>query len=440
MSTQEVVKAPANGATVRHEFGATEVQQYNETSAAALAAREKAIVEARFVAAWQRPRNIERFRLRLLDECKRPGFAAQAEYARPVGKEKNDRTGQWEEKIARGPTIRLIETAVQNFGNLVAESQVIFESAETRIVRCVMTDLETNATWEESLPIPKRIEKRGFKKGNAVEPPKGRTIVGQRINSQGETTFLVEATDDEMYVRQKALVSKAQRKNAERLLPSDIIEEALEVSRKTLAAADAQDPSAALRKILDAFHGLGIEPADIETWVGKPLANLQPKDMQELRAFYHGIKDGETTLEESMAERHGDEGSKKAAADVAKQKLDKLNAKPQPPQEEKPAEPAREASSTPSTAPAGTVKDQEAKEATEFITGLQASRLRSKADELGWGHDEFLKMLNRANIIDETKVPASMYGDVMTAIEGGAAPKPVETKAEEPKKRGGLKL
>ena len=304
------------GTTEVEGFGTREIERSSETASSAVAARARAEVEARFVVADRRPRDIERFRVRLLKECKRTGFAELAEYERPVGKEKNRVTGAWEQKIARGPTIRLIETAIQHYGNAVAEAPVVFEGDEFRIVRAQMCDLETNTTWTQDVVIPKRVEKRGF----GGKPPEGREIVGQRINSGGDTTYLVSATDDEVNVKQSALISKAQRKNAERLLPSDIIHEALAECRKTLAAADGQDPDAAKRKVIDAFATVNVDPASLAEYCGKPLDRMQPGDVTELRRVFTSIREGESTWEQAM-EAKNPEGSKQAAQDVAAAKL-----------------------------------------------------------------------------------------------------------------------
>lgn len=311
----------APSVTITEGFGTREIERSAETATSAVAARAQAEVQARFIVADRRPRDVERFRVRLLRECKRPGFAELAEYERPVGRQKNENTGQWEQKIARGPTIRLIETAVQNYGNVVAEAPVVFEGDEFRIVRAQMCDLETNTTWTQDVVVPKRVEKRGDNKGR---PPLGREVVSQRINSGGDTTYLVTATDDEVAVKQLALISKAQRKNAERLLPSDIIHEALDECRRTLAAADAKDPDATKRKVIDGFAALNIEPSAIAEYVGKPLDRLQPADVRSLQRLWVAITNGDTTWEQAMEAKDPTSGSKEQAEAAAKAKIELL--------------------------------------------------------------------------------------------------------------------
>lgn len=318
--TTEIAVRP-NGAVQTEGFGEREVRPYSEVASSAVQAREQAAVQARYIVAMQRPRDVENFRVRLLKECRRPGFAEVAEYARPVGKEKNEQTGKWEDKIARGPSIRLIETAVQHFGNIVAEAPVVFEGEESRLVRAQMTDLETNVTWMQDIVVPRRIERRGFADNGQILPPKGRNVINSRKNSSGDTVFLIEATDDEVNVKQSAMISKAQRKNAERLLPADIVQEALTVCRKTREDEDSKDPTGAMRRIVDGFAEFNVEPSELAEYLEKPLDRIQPVERDLLRGIYAAIKSGEMTWEQAIAEKNPTSGSKEAAESVAQNKL-----------------------------------------------------------------------------------------------------------------------
>jgi hypothetical protein len=310
-----------NSGITREGFGTSELIPQSETGAAAIAAREQAAVQARYIMALQRPRDMERFRVRLLQECKRLGFAETAEYSRPVGKEKDQQTGKWSTIIARGPSIRLIEAALRHFGNVDAEAQVVFENAEGRVVRCRVIDLESNSSWTQDIAISKRVEKRGWD----GKPPAGRHVVGQRINSENEVTYLVAATDDETNVRQMALVSKAQRKNAERLLPSDIIAEAIIECRAVVEKGLKADPQGQMRKTIDAFAELRIEPAELAAYIGKPLERMQPADIAELRRVFAAIKDGEMNWEDAVGERQT--GSLEAQKEVMNKRLAELSQK-----------------------------------------------------------------------------------------------------------------
>lgn len=73
----DLMVRPQNGAAmVTQGFGEQSVTPHAETAAQAVAAREKAAVEARYIMAMRMPRSIEAFRVAILDECRCPGFAA----------------------------------------------------------------------------------------------------------------------------------------------------------------------------------------------------------------------------------------------------------------------------------------------------------------------------------------------------------------------------
>ena len=297
---QELMRAgdPA-GQVARREFGAQEMAVRGETAATAVAAREAAAVQARFIMAERNPRSIEAFRVAMLDECKRPAFAAVARYAKPIG------TGK-----VYGPTIRFIEAAIRNFRNLAPEVFTVFDSERLRIVRVTVTDLESNICYATEIQVEKTVERKNGK---------GREILAERTNSYNEPVFIVMATEDEVNVKQAALVSKAIRTQAQRLLPGDVVEECMATIIAIQAKADAQDPAAALRKIVDSFHELNVEPADLEKYLGKPLDRLQPKNLQDLREIYAAIKDGQISWDE-IAEPLT-EGSREAMKQVAQDKI-----------------------------------------------------------------------------------------------------------------------
>lgn len=297
MDQQLQRRAEQPAATITTGFGSQEVAMRGERASDAVAARETAAVQARFVMAIQRPRDTMDFRTRLLHECKRPGFAEVAMFARPVGKEKNKNTGRWEEKIATGPSIRMIETCLQLFRNVQASTTTVYDGPDLRIVKVVVIDFENNISFEQEINVPKAVEKRGFN----GEAPKGRDVLSQRINSQDEVTYLVAATDDEVTIKQAAMVSKALRTCGQRLLPRDVIEEAIAQIAATKADETKKDPDAAKKKILDAFATIGVLNSDIAAYIGHSVEKATPAEIERLRVVYSSIKQGEATWEEFVS-------------------------------------------------------------------------------------------------------------------------------------------
>ena len=250
-----------------------------ETSSTAVAAREKAAVEARFVMAMNRPRDPEEARQRILKACKRPRFAESARYQKPVG------SGR-----VYGLSIRFAEEVARIWGNIYVQASIVFDDRERRIYHVVATDLETNTAQEQDVVVEKFIERRAVKQGDE--------IVSSRKNKAGETVYLKVATEDEILIKANAAISKARRNLILTLIPSDIREEAEEQSVETLKGRDKADPEAARKRLLDAFFGVGVSAGQVKQLIGKPLEQVNPAEMDVLRQAYTALKDGEATWAE----------------------------------------------------------------------------------------------------------------------------------------------
>lgn len=252
-----------------------------QTTGTAAAAREKAAIEARFVVAMRQPRQWEDVRSRLLDACRRPAFAATAMYAKPIGGGK-----------VVGMSIRFVEEALRCARNVDASAQVVAEDEVVRVLRVTVTDLEANLTFSEDITIDKTIERRD---------KKGREVVGERTNKQGETVYIVAATEDELLVKTNNLKSKAIRNCGLRLMPGDIVDEARLLIPMTLKNEDAKDPHTATKRLTDAAWTFGISAAEIEGYLGCSLAQITSAQRQMMREIMQAIKDGETTWAEVAA-------------------------------------------------------------------------------------------------------------------------------------------
>lgn len=260
---------------------------------AALAAQVKATVEARFIMAMNRPRDIDMARDRILNECKRPRFAESARYRRPVGKKKNDQ-GQWVEAFIEGPSIRFAEAAMRAMGNIDIQTMTTFDSEEKRMVQVTVTDLESNTTYARDITIMKIVERRNLKNGQKP--------LGTRVNSYGDTVYLVAATESEVALKEAAEVSKSIRTLGLRHVPGDILDEAMELCVKTQLAKDAKDPDAARKAISDAFSALGVKPADLKKYLGgQDVGSCSPAQIGELRALHAALKAGEFSWVEAVA-------------------------------------------------------------------------------------------------------------------------------------------
>lgn len=299
-----------------------------EDTTAALAAQVKATVEARFIMALKRPRDFDMARDRILAECKRPRFAESARYRRPVGNKKNEQTNQWEEAFIEGPSIRFAEAAMRSMGNIDVQTMTTFDSPDKRIVQVAVTDLESNTTYARDITLLKTVERRSLKKGQSA--------IGTRLNSYGDTLYVVLATESEVATKEAAEISKAVRTLGLRHVPGDILDEAMDLCVRTMADSHAKDPEAARKAIVDAFSAMGVKPADLKLYLGQDVGSCSPAQMGELRALYAALKAGEFAWSDVIAPEpepgddstHGVTGLKKR---MQKRAAEKAHADKRPP-------------------------------------------------------------------------------------------------------------
>lgn len=253
-----------------------------DPAAVAAAESAKQRIQAAYVMAYRAPRSVEQSRVNILEHCKRPGFAEKVEYSKPVGKSR-----------VNGPSIRLIELALREFKNVLIDTQIVYEDDCVRRKKVYVTDMETNTSFNEEIQINKTVERKSRA---------DREVLGQRTNTSGETVYIVKATDDELLIKEAAMTSKAIRNQGRRLLPDDILEEALEIARDTIRNKDARDPDAAKRKILDAFASIGVKPDDLAKYLKHSVDQLVPAEVQDLRGIFQAIKDGESKWTDYIGE------------------------------------------------------------------------------------------------------------------------------------------
>lgn len=298
MSTNTPGTGTTNGSQ-REEFDAHESTAIVETSSTAMAEQAKAAVQSRFIVAMKRPRDWDSVRVALLKDCKRPGFAQVSRYSKPIGGSR-----------VEGPSIRFAEAAIRAMTNLLPETTTIYDDDAKRIVRVALTDLESNVSYSKDVTIAKTVERSSLKQGQ--------TAIRTRVNSFGKPVHIVAATDEDLLNKENALVSKALRGHALRLLPGDILEECMAQVVDTLENEAARDPDAERKRLADAFASLNVSPAALKDYLGHELATVTAKEIVELRAIYSAIKDGETSwatvMESKGGGAHGEE--KPAAGDA----------------------------------------------------------------------------------------------------------------------------
>lgn len=289
------------GQMARRDFSGTSVAVTNAATEA-LVAQSRAMTEARWIMAMRAPRQMDMVRQDIMAECRVPGFADVATYARPVGREliKTDddprgKKGEWVEVFAEGLSIRAAEVMMRCMGNMQCKATTIYDDARTRMITVSAVDYQTNATWDIDLTIPKTVERKQLKKGQKP--------IGERVNSYGDRVFIVEASDQDVATKAAAEISKASRTCILRLVPGQLQDEAFELCKKIAADKNAKDPNAARRGMLDAFAAIGVRPPALEQWLGHELDTMSPAERDQLIQIGKAIKEGDLVWADVLEER-----------------------------------------------------------------------------------------------------------------------------------------
>jgi hypothetical protein len=335
---QGIVRAPspAAGAVARQGFGTQELEQGAESSVAAATEQARALVQAKCILALQRPRSWDAVRARVLDDCRRPRFAEEAKYLKPIG------------KGVSGPSVRFAEACARHMGNLWRTAHVTYEDAWKRHVQVSVMDLETNLTYDEEIVVEKTVERSSSN---------DRVVVAQRTNSFGKAVFIVAATDDDLLNKVNALKSKASRNLFLALVPADIVEEAMDLVDATkLQAASA---AGAREQMVRAFAGLRVNAQDLEAWLGHPVPTVTPDEIAQLREVFSAMQDGEGSWTDHLESRRAARAQQSSAPPPTPAATTHQPAIPNPSPVAAPAAPAPQSEAgpppvaTPSPLPAG---------------------------------------------------------------------------------------
>jgi len=261
------------------------LMMFSDPAAVAAAETARARIQAAYQVALYKPRKEEQARVKILDACKRPSFASRVEYSKPVGNQK-----------ITGASIRYVEMALREWGNIMIDTQTIYEDDEKKRVSVRVIDLETNTAFGKEIQISKTVERRDSR---------GREVLRQRTNTGGHTVYIVRATEDEILNKEAAHISKVIRTEGLRLLPQDITDEALDTAKQAREGA-IKDPSLFAKQICDAFFGLRISPEDLEQYLGRPVTACSKAELLELESIFNAIKDGEAKWADYVTPKNTD--------------------------------------------------------------------------------------------------------------------------------------
>lgn len=384
---------------VKQEFGAVTRTTLDavDLAASSAAASAKASIEARYIMAMRNPRNWDQVRVDLEKECSRPSFA-------------NDKSSLYHKPIGEGIEglgIRFAEVAVRCMTNVLVQTPTTYEDDVRRKVSVTVTDLESNVTYEREIVVNKTVER--------LQLSRGQIPLSSRVNSSGETTYTVAASEDALINKEGAQVSKAMRTNILRLVPGDLQDSCTKIIKKIRKDKITEDPDAAKRGVIDAFAKMSVSVVDLENYLEHPVAQCTPDELMNLRALYGALADGEATwksvmdnAEEMRAMRPKDKAKADKSdkgVDAAKAKIEQEKAKATPAQTTTTTQP--KADPKPKAATKQEPKPEQAPAAkTEPVAGTKVEpKAETKAEPPAWAAEKETAPVETPEAETETALP-----------------------------------
>lgn len=246
-------------------------------------------VQAALVIAKRFPRDETAAFKRIMTSCKRLSLANQAIYNLPISGRNQS-----------GPSIRLAEVLAQAWGNLkfgVNELSRVEGVSSSCVAYC--WDQETNTNSEISFEVDHWIIAKGKKK-----PITDPAEIDRLIASRGARKL-----------RQCIL----------KVIPPDIVEEALNQCKSTIKNGDGSPLSDRIRKMVLAFDAFQVNQEMIEKKIGHPVDSIDGDEFLDLVAIYNALKDGQGKRSYFFPSEEDDKPKTSSLNDLLGDKKDEQN-------------------------------------------------------------------------------------------------------------------
>ena len=257
-------------------------------SAAALAQFE---IQGAIVLANKYPRNEDACFAALMKSCARPNFAEDVVYSFPRGG-----------SVVTGASIYLAREGARIWGNIRHGVYVIADDEHSRTIRAWAWDLQTNTKVEAEDSFEKLIYR---KKGGWIKP---------------DERDLRELTNRRAAILKRNCILE--------LLPSDLIEDAVNAAAATLTNQAKSDPDRARKSMIVAFQGINVAVENLEAYLGHKVAQCSPAELVQLRQIFKAIREGQTTWLEVVTAKDAAKSGTEELADKLKEKASKASNSP----------------------------------------------------------------------------------------------------------------
>lgn len=259
--------------------------------------QERATAEAqgRMVIAKKFPRDESQAYANIIEACKRPSFAESALYSYPRGGKK-----------VSGPSIRLAETVAMYWGNIDYGIQELSQKEGYSEMMAYCWDMQTNTVSKQQFTVKHIRDKRGG---------------GQALTDQRDI-YEIAANMGARRLRARILA----------VVPSDVIEAAVEQVSQTLRGGSGEPLKDRIKKMIAAFDAVGVGSNTLKLIVGKNLDNLTADDLVDMQGIYRSIKDGQSKVADWLQE--GKQDASGTTAEQALKSAGKTDKKPEPKKDE----------------------------------------------------------------------------------------------------------
>jgi hypothetical protein len=254
--------------------------------------QERAIAEAQgqLTLAKRFPRDLIAAHSELMSACKSKAFAEVAFYSVP--------------NRGNGPSIRLAEEIARVYGNFQYGHRELSRDEGKSEVEVFAWDMEKNNRSIRQITV------------NHVQDTKN-----------GPKVLRDQADIDNRIAN---IASKQVRGRILALAPKWLVQDAVLECRKTLAGNNSEPLEQRIRRMVQAFGGLGVTQKVIENWLGKPVAELTGDELVDLTGMFNAVKEGASAAEVFAIDGEIVEGEAKPKRVSAAEKLKAAKKEPTP--------------------------------------------------------------------------------------------------------------
>lgn len=224
--------------------------------------RQSQEVQAMVILAKRYPRDVDAATRRILDACKRPGFAEVACYEYEKGKTK-----------VTGPSIRCAEMIAQCWGNIDFGITELEQTDGESTIQAHCWDLETNSRQTKVFHVAHvRYSREGGRKD--LNDPRDIYEVGANNGARRLRSCILG------------------------IIPGDIIDQAMTQCEKTLANKSNIPIAERIEKMLKMYEGIQVTGEMIQNHLKHKTSEISERELIRLGKAFNSIQDGFTKKED----------------------------------------------------------------------------------------------------------------------------------------------